>query len=234
MASPPVNVPNAPGVPALNFVPGIEAGMQLLTGDNAPLFSGVGSQWGIFLNGVPVVTADNVVSFEFKQEFLLSDFPVEQGGFETYDRVQVPFDARIRFSSGGSDANRAALLNSIATVARPGNTTLYDVATPEKVYTSVSLAHQDIRRTAVNGVKLLVVDVWLLEVRLNQSTSLSNTQTPSGADQTNGGNVQPQSVNQPLSIQQTLGPTSGLGTVPPISIQQSLAATSGLATTGPN
>jgi hypothetical protein len=86
----------------------------LMAADTYTYFANVfQQQWGIFQNGVPIVTADTVSSFEYKQEWALSDFPVEQGGFASYDKVHIPYDVRFRFVSGGSEANRAALLSSI-------------------------------------------------------------------------------------------------------------------------
>ena len=84
-----------------------------LIGEIAP----PGSQWGVFSGGAPVITADTVTSLDYKQEWAISDFPVERGAFESYDKVALPYDARVRFAAGGSAANREALLGSIAAVA---------------------------------------------------------------------------------------------------------------------
>lgn len=185
----PVNVPNVPGVPAVVFAPNAGAAIALLTKDAISSFGGSPQQWGIFSGGSAVITADTVGSFDYRQQWSLSDYPVEEGAFETYDKVQTPFDARFRFASGGSEANREALLNSIAAIA--GDLNLYDVVTPEAVYQSVNVTHYDYSRTAVNGVGLMTVDVWTLEVREAPSSTMSNTQSPSDAAQTNGGSVQP-------------------------------------------
>lgn len=154
-------------------------------------------QWGIYQSGFPVVTANSVTGVEFKKEFVLSDYPVEGGGFESYDKVQLPYDARVRFASSGTEASRTALLSSIASIA--GTLDLYSFATPEVVYPNANVRHYDYRRTAVNGVGLLVVDVWLEEVRQAGSGTTGNsspfngaaTQQPSGAAQVPDGNVQP-------------------------------------------
>ena len=75
------------------------------------------AQWGIYKDGLPVVVADSVVSFGFKKDWNIADYPVEEGSFESYDKVETPFGARVRFASGGSTANRQALLQSIEAIA---------------------------------------------------------------------------------------------------------------------
>lgn len=137
----------------------------------------------------PVVTADNVISFEYKQDWTVADFPIENGGFQSYNKVQNPFIARVRFSTGGSLTQRQALLNSIAAIA--GTTQLFDVVTPEQIYTNVNVTHYDYKRTASEGAGLIQVDIWLAQVRINTMTTFSQTAAPSGANQINNGVVSP-------------------------------------------
>jgi hypothetical protein len=119
-----VNVPRVPGVPSVLFAP-VSGLLPLLTSDAASLFAGssLDRQWGIFLGGAPVIVADTVIGFDYRQQWALSDYPVERGGFETYDKVATPFDGRLRFAAGGSAANRAALLASLEAIA--GDLNLY-------------------------------------------------------------------------------------------------------------
>lgn len=165
------------------------ATLQLMTGDTFQYFSNVfQEQWGIFQNGVPVVTADTVTAFEYRQEWVLSDFPLEGGAFQSYDKVYVPYDARFRFVSGGSEANRAALLSSVQAIA--GTLTLFDAASPEAIYLSCNIKHFDYRRTSTRGVGLIEVDVWLEQVN-EMNSPPNNTAQPSGASPVNDGSVQP-------------------------------------------
>ena len=164
------------------------AGLTILDDDLIGEIAPPGTQWGVFLGGGPVVTADTVTSLDYKQEWAISDFPVEEGAFESYDKVALPYDARVRFAAGGSAANREALLSSIAAVA--GTTQVFDVVTPEAVYTSATISHYSYSRTARQGLGLLQVDVWLLQVIENVGTG-NTTAQPDGAATVNGGSVQP-------------------------------------------
>lgn len=185
-----VNVPNVAGVPAVIFAAGSNSLLSVLTADAVSLFSGafLAQPWGIYLGGFPVVLADNVVSFDYRQQWSLSDFPIEKGGFQSYDKVQLPYDARFRFTAGGSEANREAFLASIAAIA--GDLNLYNIVTPDAVYSNANISHYDYSRSARNGAGLISVEVWTLEVRPSASLALSSTQSPTSASQVNTGTVQ--------------------------------------------
>lgn len=199
-----------PGLPALpGDVADLFEAVALIAGDLVTSLPGAGTeQWGIFLDGEPVVLADNVVSFDYRADFSLLTYPIEKGAFSTYNKVQAPFSVRVRFSTGGSFAAREAFLASIEDII--GDTNLYDVVTPETTYSSVSLTHQDYRRTASSGLGLLAVDVHCEQVRATASAQFSDTtaagsngdgtntditikspQSASAAPQVNGGTVQP-------------------------------------------
>ncbi len=147
--------------------------------------------FGIFsLDGLPVITADSVISMEFRKESLVSDYPLEGGRFETYNKVAIPFDVRFRFSAGGNEAKRAALLASVEALA--DDTALYNAVSPEAQYLNCNVVHHDYRRTSINGVGLLVVDVWLREVRTGgqTGTAIRHALLPWGNDRITTGSVQ--------------------------------------------
>lgn len=181
------NVPQLPGVPILSSY-----GANVATVLAADVFQFVSSlfvpQWGIFFGGVPVVLADNVVTVDFKQEFSISNFPIEQGAFESYDKVGSPFEAKVRFSAGGSILSRRALIDSVNAVSV--SLDLFDIVTPEETYRSVNVFHYDYHRSADRGAGLIVIDVWCQEIRQNAVAAFSNTQAPSGASPVSGGTVQ--------------------------------------------
>lgn len=193
-----VFVPNLPGVPAVNFAPASLLGtISEIFGDTTSQFSAVFSPvWGIFEQGtgIPVVTAESVVGFEFRNDWTVSDYPIEGGTFQSYDKVLLPFIAKVRFAAGSTAAARQNLLFSIAAAAAvvPGVQPIYTVITPEFTYNQAVISHYDYRRTAENGVGLLVVDVWCTQVIPAVETNLSagTVQNPSSATPINGGAAQ--------------------------------------------
>jgi hypothetical protein len=186
------NVPNVPGVPPvprqIGAIEGGVAGLVLLTQDIASFFAGtLAPQWGIYQNNVPVVQADNVISIDYKQDWTVSDYPIEPNAFQSYDKVQLPFECRIRFSKGGSVSDRQNFLNSIAAIASTLN--LYDILTPEAMYPSVNITHYDYHRVSNSGVGLMIVDVWAIQVRIVNTATFSDVVNPASASPKSGGQV---------------------------------------------
>lgn len=66
-------------------------------------------------NLLPVFAS--TVEFDFDQEWTIADYPQEQGAFQSYDKVQLPFDCRVRLACGGPTSQRQAFLNSIFAIA---------------------------------------------------------------------------------------------------------------------
>lgn len=181
-----------PGVPSLlpQFIGAFAAPLTLLTAD---LFSGYGSylppQWGLYDGGEPVVIAESVRSFGYKQDWNVSDYPVEGGGFESYNKVNTPYAIQLEFATGGTAADRAELLESLALAA--DSLDLYDVVTPEVIYVGVNVVHYTLSRRAQRGANFVAVDVWVLEIREQGSTDIKNAKYPGGYSIFQGGNVQP-------------------------------------------
>lgn len=200
------NVPNLPGVPALSSYlslpsPGLLIGLvSSLSQGLQPLLWGIYSQFGVpiiasalsplssFLTGGQVLNF-SVLDFEYKQDWSLSNYPVEQGGFQSYDKVQLPFDVRMRIAAGGAESNRVSLLALVESIAN--TTALYNVVTPEQVFLNCNVSHFDFKRTSTNGLGILIIDIWLLEIRETSTSIFSNTASPVDTGQFGGGNVQP-------------------------------------------
>lgn len=184
------NVPNVPGVPILRAYSAASS-IILLTSDLVrSLLGPFATRWGIFRNGLPVIDADNMVRFEFRTDYSISDYPIEAGGFQSYNKVGRPSDIRVRISSGGSEQNRQALIESVLAVM--STTDLYDVVTPEKVFIGYNFDHCDWHRAAKENNGLLPIDVWLKEIRETATSTFSNPQQPGVAGQQGVGHVQPQ------------------------------------------
>lgn len=192
------------GVPAL--LPGSGAifnTVALVTADAAGILGlATQPQWGLFdQNGQPVIVGDSVISFDNDNESQISNYPVEQGGFESYNKVQLPFEITLVYTKGGSVSDRANFLAAID--AAKASLALLTVLTPEKSYPNVNVKRSTLTRTAKNGVTLLTVNVYCQEIRSAPALQFSNTNTPSSptpitnaqnpeaASPVNDGTVQP-------------------------------------------
>lgn len=145
--------------------------------------------WGIFLGNTQVVVPDSIISLEYKRDYRIADYPMEQGAFESYNKVKIPYDLHIRMTKGGTVADRSAFLVAISGMA--DSLSLYSVRTPEGYYPNLNVQHVDYKREALHGVGLITVDVWLVEIRQAAVPSFTNTAAPSGSDPAAVGTVQP-------------------------------------------
>ncbi len=191
------DVPNAPGVPPLSSY-SAGAPDELMIADTITGYgSGLVPQWGLYKDGEPAIVWESVLAFGFRASWAISKYPIERGGFETYDRVTQPFEPRLQFASGTNSAARQALLASLDAASADANMTKYDVVTPDVVYSSVSIEHVDYDRKAASGANLLMIDVWLQEVREQNTNSGADVKSPSAATSQDGGTVQPSDVPLP-------------------------------------
>lgn len=222
------NVPIAPGVPpVLRQIGAIQNTIVTLVSDVARIVSLFGGpQWGLFtatgapafgsttasVNIGPVTlavptalapilggTGQSVAGIEFRLDYQISTAPQEGGAFLSYNKVSTPFAARVTYNVSGTESQRAAFLQAVA--AQQQSLSLLTLVMPEvRSVSGCNVTHYDFRRTAQNGVTMFAVDVWVEEVRVTGTAAYSNTQLPSGANQVNGGTVQPQT---PTPFQQS-------------------------------
>jgi hypothetical protein len=206
-------VPDAPGVPPMVRVYQVLDAIVVLAADAAQIAKAFAPpQWGIFsIFGTPLLTGDSVIAVDYRREYRISDYPVEEGSFGSYNKVAEPYDVRVTIAVSGKGSilsnlatggalgaiitgvdsaaiNRMQFLNQLEAAA--ASLDLVEVHTPEYTYTSLNIVHHDYRREARNGVTLLTVDIWLRQVRITATSQFTQTQDPSGANAVSGGSVQ--------------------------------------------
>lgn len=160
-------------------------------------------QWGIFDQfGNAIIVADSVVAFEFTNSFRISDYPQEKGAFETYNKVKIPYEARIVFAISGGVAKKQTFIANLELALHSLDT--YVVWTPEYQYANANIVDYHERRDAGHGAQLILIEVALEEVRILGSSVLTNTQSVNGNSSVNNGFVQPQQIeaasNYPVNV----------------------------------
>jgi hypothetical protein len=160
----------------------------LLIADSPGLIAAFGPpQWGIFdQNGSPILVVDAVADVEYARDYRISDYPQEEGAFASYNKVQVPYQAKVGFFVAQS---REQFLNGIE--AKLKSLDFFTVVTPEIRYPSANLTHFGYRRDVRSGVTLIKVEVWCEEVRIVNAIVPSNPQSTNAATPTQSGQVQP-------------------------------------------
>lgn len=153
----------------------------------------------------------STLSFDFTRETQISGFPIEAGSFAAYNKVQLPATPSVVLALSGSEGDRTNFLNAIDDACN--STELFTVVTPEVQYVNYSLVRYSLSRRADRGVTLLVVEIFLMEVREVSATftqvarPITNPQNPGATSQTNNGLTQPAAPPQStlLSLAQKLG-----------------------------
>lgn len=196
MASPQFpNVPPFPGVPALARQLGGALVPQItrLTAD-APavtraLSTADAPRWGVYKNdGVTaVITPDAVLSVDYDKEFQIPTYPMEDGTFQSYNKVARPREMCVRMAKGGSKVDRERFLNTCASIL--DERALYSVVQPERFYPNMNFVRMNYTR---KDPQLLVVELFAEEVRLTAAVAFSDTKNPNDADAANQGTVQTQ------------------------------------------
>lgn len=200
MAIEPILKPLYPLVPKLAGVPPLlRAGAQLFdtitlgflgAGDALSSIIGTGQQsWGIFDEaGNPAADWDSFTAMRFRNAASISTYPVEEGGFVTYNKVASPFDIQVVLTCAGSDARISQFLVDLEAIQK--TISLYTVVMPEFTFPSVNVVEYDFQRTKENGSHMIVATLNCQEVRQTAITDFSNNKNPQADDPKSIGQVQ--------------------------------------------
>lgn len=102
-------------------------------------------------------------TFDFRSESQVSEFPVEAGGFASYNKVQKPSEPVVTFSFEGSVKERKDFLAAIDKASK--STDLYSVVTPEATYINHNITGYGYPRESNHGANLIIVRLTLREIR---------------------------------------------------------------------
>lgn len=183
------NVPNVPGVPAMAAYGAFENAITVVSA-LALLFGNNSGEYGIFLDGEPAFDYASTITFEFSQDYFLSKYSIEGGGFQSYDKVQEPYDLKATITSGSTAQERSQLIHDIREAA--ASIDIYDVFTPDAIFLQCNIHHVDFRQSADRGIGRVIAHVYLTEIRLSTATSFTDTKQPGDSGQTGVGSVQPE------------------------------------------
>lgn len=141
-------------------------------------------------NIVPCV--GSMIEFDFSGDTPISNYPQEQGAFQSYDKVVLPYDVKVKIACSGNSAQRQAFFSTLNALRT--STALVDLVTPDLVYTSLNCKHVSYPRSANHGVQLVVADVWFEQIPIVSSLLFTNVANAAMAGPAALGNVQPQAA----------------------------------------
>jgi hypothetical protein len=183
-----MSFPNLQGVPSLkeySAAPAIvSAGLSAINALNS---SNTG--WGIYdADGMnQALFPDSFLSLDYKKDMNISNYPLEQGSFASYNKVRTPYSISVRVTKGSSlailsgggsmtsDRNLflQALDDMVASLA------LLTIITPEASYFNANLESYEYKREVKNGAGMIIADLRFVEI-MNSNITISNP-TPSSA-----------------------------------------------------
>lgn len=191
MASPSYpNVPQTDGVPPVKrdgSNPGTETESPLTEDGDEISVQGL-KEWGVYKDGDKVLDPDTIISVGYDAEHRIADYPIEEGGFESYDKVALPFQSRVVMTKGGKSEDRRAFLASVEEIRVDRE--LYTIATPERTYSSANITRVSVDRSREQGAGMVTVELIFVEIRANATVSFSNSKDPASADTKSNGAVQ--------------------------------------------
>src|ERR1700759_4586363 len=181
--------------------------------------------YGIYLPGQsdPVLKPDSFISYSYMNDSRLSTYPQEAGSFQTYNKVENPYDVRIQMTKGGTVTEVAAFLAAAEKLIKTKDLNLYDVITPERTYASANVYKISHDHKRDHGANMATVDLYLNEIRVTASASYTNTKSPTttgnlaasksptATDAKQGGIVQPQTPTPAQAAPVQTGLTEILG-----------------------
>lgn len=179
-------VPQLPGVPQmLRQAAGFVSTLLIPPSIQAPGLPGVlwhASQsapvWGVFdSDGNQVVNPDSVIDFNYRAEYSVSDYPVQDEAFASFNKVAHPSEMVVRMGKGSSLQDRADFENDCIAVA--GSLTLYTIMTPEHTYTSVNVLRHEVNRRERRGANYIEADLFFRTINVVQAQYSSTGNLPS-------------------------------------------------------
>lgn len=192
-------VPKAVGVPAV-----LRAGAQIFDsitlgflGAGDLVNSIIGSEpvtWGVFDDaGDPIAEYTSLVSFDIRSDARVADYPVENGSFASFNKVDEPDNVQVMLSCDGDTTRRNNFQRTM--LAARKSLTLYTVLTETGTYHNCNLVGLTWAHGTDNGATVVKAYCEFREIRQRGTTAFSQTQDPSGASPQSNGQVQ--SVDDP-------------------------------------
>ena len=145
------------------------------------------------VKGQTAVTFTSFIDIDLRAEGQALTYPVENGGFASYNKVESPLDIRLTLGLQGTEADFASALERIGKYKR--DAVVLAVVTPAAMYRSMTLEAFSYKRAKGNGAGLLATELTLVEVRQVASrattTAITQPKNPTSAGKVDTGKTQP-------------------------------------------
>ena len=140
---------------------------------------------GLRLVGTYALSPDSFVDFEYKEDHKIPNYPIQNGGFQSYNKIALPYEIKLTIAQGNSNYIATLLMEIQALV---DDVQILSIVTPDKIYPSVNLIHFDYKKQATNGAVLLIANLTFQEVKVIVAPS-KPCSSPNSATATINGQV---------------------------------------------
>ena len=157
-------------------------------------------QWGIYEPAKPpkpplkqtqaklVLEVDGFLDFELSNASQVAGYRIEEGKFASYNKVDSPYNANIVLVKNGDEETLRKFLLDLDQISN--DIKLYDIVTPQQVYSNANVVQYSYRRTAQEGYNTLYIYLSFVQILSTLELQFSNaTKTTSGQAITNNGTV---------------------------------------------
>lgn len=197
MASVFIPTPQFPSVPKLPGVPNLQRPIAALAATLPAIISSLQVQappgflvqatksapiWGVFdSSGNIAITPESMGAFGMRSEWRISDYPVQDGTFASYDKVTVPREIMLRMMIGKTLQDRVAFELACETVAASYDT--FTIITPEKSYLNMNCLRHEVNRVETKGAYFIEAEMFFRQI--NPVNAQYSDSTAAAANTTN-------------------------------------------------
>lgn len=130
-------------------------------------------RWGLFTSSnEKAFVCDSVVSLDYNKEFSVPTYPMESGAFESYNKVEKPYMARLVVTKGGSRAEKKQFQDRLSELA--ASRELFKLETPEQTYANANIIKIDFQRNREKGADLITAELTIQEIRTTARQTFVN------------------------------------------------------------
>jgi len=146
--------------------------------------------WGIYLPAKParpplkqqaarlVLEVDGFLDFELQNASQVSGYRIEQGKFASYNKVDSPYSINCVLVKNGDEETLRKFLIDLDRISNDIN--LYDIVTPQQVYSNANVLQYSYRRNAQEGYNTLYIYLTFVQILSTPENRFSQTATQAG------------------------------------------------------
>ncbi len=153
-------------------------------------------QWTILnTKGGSAITFTSFLDIDVRKAGLSMSYPIEEGGFANYNKVQSPLEIRVTLGIQGEHSEIEYALEKLNEYQ--ANPIVLDVATPSYFYENMTLEAYSYKRTKENNSTMLTVEMVMVEIRevkTRTTTTIRSPRNPTSASREQAGQKESKSV----------------------------------------